>query len=1090
MVALEKVRSSFLELRTGLDGLTVGYGEFKDALVVALFRRTLGMKGNILVYGPPGVAKTHTIKGSVNLIGQLNGGLVGHDGAAGYVRVQGRSDLTPEDFISRRVAEYNEEGKLFFIDKLLAIERLRADNGSLLPGVFQFDELDKTPGRAVFGLLEVMEEQQVTLPSTGLSIGLNTCVVAAANTKKFDAQAQAIPRAIQDRFSTVVFLDYLSIDDDLKVLNLVGSGAKRLLPTIQVIDMEAVRVLQEWVAKNGLPISASEAMKRGCVIAVKLTQKEENGFTDFSRYIKTPSGPRGYIDLYQEAMVQALLAGSTVLQPEHCIQVGMRALRGRIEPAPEAELEDKTADTIIAEILQEVFGDMARQTADAPALPEEKDEASEAEESTEEEESEPEEKLEETPKEAETESQETTDAGETEKSSSEPQAGEENSDEKSSDASFEAEEDGSKESSEPKTGTEEKQEQPVFGQAPDQQKQQQRKFLSHFRWQMMQKRSTVRQKSEPRQDAGQKSDNQFSDFSQKAESEKSDEALEKESAASESQQEPSETSQEAKEDKKAGKEAEKKGTDKVGQATSETSEDVHGGENASGEVEDSPNTKQDGRQQDAQESQSQSGESQKDSGSQQPGQRGDQPGSQSGESGQGGSDGESSNGPSGQSGEGGAGGSQSDGKGSSGADGDPTQLQQGGAGGGSPRTGSDAPERAREVVDIEVLAQLLAQKYASKFLKTKKGLETGTEIAQKLREAGEQKFDLRAEDGSLEAKVRGEKAIVEAKSEAMEKLQKTEDENEPGQETGAGDRGAAVAGKGESFPMMEVSNLPNELRSIMPALRELNAAGQIEKLQQWTQTPPEQRSRLSVEYKLLKGIAHLNALKAMRQFEEQTDGEQTTSHAGGRTDFLQGYRPDLPMNEERTVMNALESGGVLDDQSYVHELRVTTDAPHFVFVIDTSGSMGKGKRMASALASATAVCLHYGPRGATFGVLQFCNNPNVGCRPPESDTDRVIDAILMCSPSGGTSYAPALELAFQLALPNTTVLCFGDFEDSSKLSNEALGLKKQKGIKVIGIIADQGHPDYAAELCDEVNLVAMEDPTAVALVALEAAKPG
>lgn len=185
-------------------------------------------------------------------------------------------------------------------------------------------------------------------------------------------------------------------------------------------------------------------------------------------------------------------------------------------------------------------------------------------------------------------------------------------------------------------------------------------------------------------------------------------------------------------------------------------------------------------------------------------------------------------------------------------------------------------------------------------------------------------------------------------------------------------------------------------------------------------------------------------------------------------------------------MNALESGGVLDDQSYVHEQRITTDAPHLVFVMDTSGSMKKGKRMASALASARAICLYYGPRGATFGVLQFCDNPNAGCRPPESDTDRVIDAILMCSPNGGTAYAPALELAFQLALPNTTVLCFGDFEDSSKLSNEALGLKRQKMIKVIGIIADSGHPDYAAELCDEVNLVNMEDPTTVALVALNA----
>jgi uncharacterized protein with von Willebrand factor type A (vWA) domain len=105
---------------------------------------------------------------------------------------------------------------------------------------------------------------------------------------------------------------------------------------------------------------------------------------------------------------------------------------------------------------------------------------------------------------------------------------------------------------------------------------------------------------------------------------------------------------------------------------------------------------------------------------------------------------------------------------------------------------------------------------------------------------------------------------------------------------------------------------------------------------------------------------------------------------------------------------------------------------------------------------------------------------------PEADADRVVDAILSVQPGGGTSYAKALELAFRHAAPKTTVVVIGDFLDSSVPAQEALALKAAKEIKTIGIVSSAGNLDYARRICDETYLVAVEDPTSVALVAIEA----
>ena len=65
------------------------------------------------------------------------------------------------------------------------------------------------------------------------------------------------------------------------------------------------------------------------------------------------------------------------------------------------------------------------------------------------------------------------------------------------------------------------------------------------------------------------------------------------------------------------------------------------------------------------------------------------------------------------------------------------------------------------------------------------------------------------------------------------------------------------------------------------------------------------------------------------------------------------------------------------------------------------------------------------------------------------------------------------------------MVVLGDFENSGLCSQEANAIKSSKELKVVGIVSSAGDPLYAQEVCDEVYLVGFDDPTSVALIALQ-----
>lgn len=933
---IEKVASAFVEIRQAMDQLVVGHGELKDALVVALFKRALGVRGgHVLVFGPPGTGKTHSIKSLVRI-------LSGMGVQVPYERIQGNPDLTPSDFLFRRTVEY-EDGNPCFVWALQKIGSFVAKEDAALPGILQFDELDKTTPSAQFALLEVMEEQQITVLD-GRTLPLNFVLVATANTRRFDPTAKPLSRSVQDRFGSVVILGYQSIEEDVEMLERVALSLREPSLRLSPFPLAELMELRKAIRESGFPVRVSEDMKRKIVIAVKLAQQPVDGYPDFTRYIKVPPGPRAILDLFLESTISALLNGAGELTADYPLAVGLRVLRGRVEVTPEAEIEGMTADALISQILAAVFGPSTgrcRSSCNGPSSCKQDGDGKAS-------------------------SPDVSDESEKGQPSGQNRPSDQKENKK-------PEGDNSKESSQ-------------TGHCPAQD------ALAHGR---------------DRQGSRQEGTESRPDRSQASPSQSEAQFLARLRQASQGQQ-----------------------TRPGGTRPSARPGEAGG-----------PSSRNEGR---------------------------------------GGSSGHPARGD-------GSSPDREESPASGGVRGEGTEsVPQSKASGGGEAGGGSSEDAAREgvkaIVSRQALAQWLARHAAGERFRTVEGIKTGAEIARDLA-AGRQRFDFEAADGAFKASVRGERAICQGNPQEVQGVLRHE-ENADG--FGRATTGGSLAGKGTDFPTLDVSAIPPHIASVLPLLRGLSQEQVVEKLEEWIRLPPGRRSRVGIEYRLIKGFVHLSALQAVRNAEEAEGSELTTSPGGERVDFVTGPRSDLPLDEERTIVNALEQGGLIDDLSLVHEKRVRSDAPSLLLVLDASGSMKFANRMLSAAVAAAAVAHKYGPLGGALGLIVFTSSPALAVPMPEADADRVVDAILSVQPGGGTSYAKALELAFRHATPKATVVVIGDFLDSGLPSQEAFALKAAKEIKTIGIVASAGNPDYARRICDETYLVAVEDPTSVALVAIEA----
>jgi MoxR-like ATPase len=304
----------------------VGQDALLERMVIALLSR-----GHILVEGVPGLAKTLAVKSLASAIGGQ------------FHRVQFTPDLVPADLVGTRV--YHQRSGEFQVSL-----------GPVFTNLLLADEINRAPAKVQSALLEVMQEQQVTIGRETHRVPRPFLVMATQNPIESEG-TYPLPEAQVDRFMMKVLVGYPSSTEEFVIVD------RAISPTPQgqaIISVEQLAAMQAQVEQVYVDPALIEYSVR---LANATRRPAEVGLGDLTRYVTFGASPRASINLVLAARALAFIRGRDYALPHDLIELALDVLRHRLVLSYEALSDDVTADAVLASVLA------ALPVPDAPARP-------------------------------------------------------------------------------------------------------------------------------------------------------------------------------------------------------------------------------------------------------------------------------------------------------------------------------------------------------------------------------------------------------------------------------------------------------------------------------------------------------------------------------------------------------------------------------------------------------------------------------------------------------------------------------------------------------------------------------------------------
>jgi len=308
------VRPLFAEL----GKVIVGQQYLVERLVVGLLAN-----GHVLLEGVPGLAKTLAVK---SLAGCLN---------VKFSRLQFTPDMLPADVIGTQI--YNPQSGAFTTRK-----------GPVFANLVLADEINRAPAKVQSALLEAMQERQVTIGEQTFKLQEPFLVLATQNPIEQEG-TYPLPEAQVDRFMLKLKISYPARAEERQILDLMARTTS--VPAAQPV-VEPQQVLKAREVIND--IYMDDKVKEYIVDLVCATREPEEYKIQVKEFIQLGASPRATIALTLAAKAYAFLRGRGYVTPQDVKSIGMDVLRHRVAITFEAEAEEKTSETIIQKIFDEL----------------------------------------------------------------------------------------------------------------------------------------------------------------------------------------------------------------------------------------------------------------------------------------------------------------------------------------------------------------------------------------------------------------------------------------------------------------------------------------------------------------------------------------------------------------------------------------------------------------------------------------------------------------------------------------------------------------------------------------------------------------
>lgn len=283
----------------------MGKGDAIRLTLVALLS-----EGHALLEDVPGVGKTLLAKSIARSI------------AGQFQRIQSTPDLLPTDITGTNIWNPST-GEFEFLP------------GPVFTNILLTDEINRATPRTQSALLEVMEEQQVTVDRVSRPVPRPFFVIATQNPIEYQGTFP-LPEAQMDRFVLSLSLGYPSESEELQMLQQLTNGIKveELQPCLSPED---VLELQRLCGR----VRVESSVQQYILNLVRTTWDHED--------IALGVSPRGAIALHRATQALAFLSGRDYALPDDVKFLAPYVLSHRLIP-----VGGRRAKTIVEQLLHSV----------------------------------------------------------------------------------------------------------------------------------------------------------------------------------------------------------------------------------------------------------------------------------------------------------------------------------------------------------------------------------------------------------------------------------------------------------------------------------------------------------------------------------------------------------------------------------------------------------------------------------------------------------------------------------------------------------------------------------------------------------------
>jgi MoxR-like ATPase len=277
-------------------------------LIVALLA-----EGHVLIEDAPGVGKTALARALARSL------------EAEYARVQCTSDLLPADLVGTNV--FNQRNSTFEFHP-----------GPVFANVVLVDEINRASPKTQSGLLECMQERQVTMDGAKHELARPFVVLATQNPAEYEG-TYPLPEAELDRFMVRVTLGYPPGEQESAMLaeHADRDPVEELAP---VADVTAVRGAQAALAG----IEGTDALRRYVVAICDATRRDER--------VELGASPRAGLMLFRASKALAALKGRDHVLPDDVQALAPSVLAHRVLLSYEVDGDQREA--VIREAIDRV----------------------------------------------------------------------------------------------------------------------------------------------------------------------------------------------------------------------------------------------------------------------------------------------------------------------------------------------------------------------------------------------------------------------------------------------------------------------------------------------------------------------------------------------------------------------------------------------------------------------------------------------------------------------------------------------------------------------------------------------------------------